>query len=224
MTNAESFRSIEMRSATRKRHSEATRDCILAAAREVLAQDGKEGLSVTQVARRAGVNRTTAYGFFPTREHLIEAVGAFWVSDELCRAVFGLNAQGRHISVEQVTERLVRFAMENPELGRIWLFELLSSQRPAKDRFWRQYLSHLQEFAKSDLARPGLDAEVQSVLMLAATFLWPLWVHPRATAEARREMAERFVREVRRNAVHGNVRPEKYPDLDSQVSKSNEDS
>jgi AcrR family transcriptional regulator len=209
-----------MSSVSRKRDPEATRECILAAAREVLAQDGKEGLSVTQVARRAGVNRGTAYGFFPTREHLIEAVGAFWVSDELCRAVFGLNPQSGRASVEQVTERLVRFAMDNPELGRIWLFELLSSQQPANDRFWRQYLSHLQEFAKTDLAQPGLDAEVQSVLILAATFLWPLWTHPRAPTDARQEMAERFVREILRNALHGNLRREKCPDLDARVSKA----
>lgn len=196
-----------MSAASRKRDPEATRESILAAAREVLAQDGKEGLSVTQVARRAGVNRGTAYGFFPTREHLIEAVGAFWVSDELCRAVFGLNSQSRRVSVPQIMERLVRFAMDHPELGRIWLFELLSSQQPANDRFWRQYLSHLQEFAKTDLAQPGLDVEVQAVLILAATFLWPLWTHPRASTEVRQEMAERFLREILRNARHGNLRP-----------------
>src|SRR5579863_6176588 len=72
----------------RKRDPEGTREAILEAAREVLAQDGKEGLSVAQVAQRAGVNRGTAYQHFPTREHLLEAT-AVWVSSELYRAVFG---------------------------------------------------------------------------------------------------------------------------------------
>lgn len=208
---------------SRKRNPEATRECILAAAREVLAQYGKEGMRIAEVARRADVNRGTAYEFFPTRELLIEAVLA-WVSDELCRAVFGddpENCPSQSIGVDQVTERLVCFAMENPELGRIWLFEVLSSQQPAKDRFWRQYFSNLKEFAKTEFAQPGLDAEVQSVLILAATFLWPVWVCARATAKKRQEMAERFTREILRNSLHGSLRPEKYPDLDARVGKPN---
>ena len=43
----------EMRT-RRKRDPDRTREAILEAAREVLAQDGKEGVSVVQVARRAG--------------------------------------------------------------------------------------------------------------------------------------------------------------------------
>lgn len=207
---------------SRKRNPEATRECILAAAREVLAQYGKEGMRIAEVARRADVNRGTAYEFFPTRELLIEAVLA-WVSDELCRAVFGDDPErlpGEGIRVDRVTERLVCFAMENPELGRIWLFEVLSSQQPAKDRFWRQYFSKLQQFANSDLAQPGLDAEVHSVLILAGTFLWPVWACARATTKKRQEMAERFTREILRNSLHGSLRPEKYPDLDARVSKA----
>src|SRR5882757_11119367 len=72
----------------RKRDPEGTRGAILHAAGMVLAQDGKEGLSVAQVAQRAGVNRGTAYQHFQTREQLIEATAA-WVSDKLYRAVFG---------------------------------------------------------------------------------------------------------------------------------------
>ena len=39
----------------KKRDPQGTREAILEAAREVLAQDGKEGLSVAQVAQLAGV-------------------------------------------------------------------------------------------------------------------------------------------------------------------------
>src|SRR6201996_4486340 len=72
----------------RKRDPEGTREAILEAAGLVLAQDGKEGVSVAQVAQRAGVNRGTAYQHFQTREQLIEAT-ATWVSEKLYRAVFG---------------------------------------------------------------------------------------------------------------------------------------
>src|SRR6201999_2450113 len=109
----------------------------------VLAQDGKEGLSVAQVAQKAGVNRGTAYQHFQTREQLIEATAA-WVSDKLFQEMFGDESA----TVESVNDRLTAFAMENPALGRVWLFEVLSSRRPASDPFWRQYASNFERFAK----------------------------------------------------------------------------
>jgi AcrR family transcriptional regulator len=207
-----------------KRDPERTRELILEAAREVLAQDGKEGLSVAQVAQRAGVNRGTAYQHFQTREQLIEATAA-WVSDKLYRAVFGdpANASDQpidSISVEAVNKHLAEFAMENPALGRIWLFEVLSSRRPANDPFWRQYESSFERFAKTALAQPGIDVEVLSVLFIAGSFIWPVWARSHArTAKQRQEMAERFNREVLRLTLHGTLRPEKFRELDAKVSR-----
>jgi AcrR family transcriptional regulator len=209
----------------RKRDPVGTREAILEAAREVLAQDGKEGLSVAQVAQRAGVNRGTAYQHFQTREQLIEATAA-WVSDKLYEAVFGdvpdtAAEPVEKISARDVTERVTAFAMENPALGRVWLFELLSSQRPANDRFWRQYETNFEQFAKTDLAQPGIDTEVVSVLTLAGAFLWPVWARSHAhDAGERRQLAKRFSRELLRLSMHGTLRPEKYPELEAKVSKT----
>src|SRR5580692_10582799 len=115
----------------RKRDPQSTREAILEAARQQLAQDGKEGVSVAQVAQRAGVNRGTAYQHFQTREQLIEATAA-WVSDKLYRSVFGDPAVAAEPALDSrniagITEHLAEFAMENPEIGRVWLFELLSA-------------------------------------------------------------------------------------------------
>jgi AcrR family transcriptional regulator len=209
----------------RRRDPQGTREAILDAAREVLAQDGKEGLSVAQVAQRAGVNRGTAYQHFQTREQLLEATAA-WVSDKLYHAVFGDPAIARNqpvetINVEETTEHLAQFAMDNPELGRVWLFEVLSSRRPASDPFWRQYESNFRRFADSELARLGIDVEVMSVLFLAGTFLWPVWARAHArTAKERQKMAKRFSREILRLCLHGTLRPEKYRELDARLSKS----
>jgi AcrR family transcriptional regulator len=210
--------------ARKKRDPERTREAILEAAREVLAQDGKEGLSVAQVAQRAGVNRGTAYQHFQTREQLIEAT-ASWVSDQLYRAVFGDSTLARDrpvesIDVEAVNKHLAAFAMENPALGRIWLFEVLSSRRPANDPFWRQYESNFARFAKTELAQPGIDVEVLSVLFIAGSFIWPVWARAHArSAKERQQMAERFHREVLRLTLHGTLRPEKFRDLDARVSR-----
>jgi AcrR family transcriptional regulator len=213
------------RRSRRKRDPQGTREAILEAARQVLAQDGKEGVSVVEVAQRAGVNRGTAYQHFQTREQLIEATAAR-VSDELYRSVFGDPSVARNqpvetISVESVTERLAEFAMENPEVGRVWLFELLSLRRPASDPFWQQYVSNLERFTRTEFAQPGIDAEVISVLMLAGTFLWPVWARAQSrTAKERKQMAKRFSRETLRLCLHGTLRAEKYPDLDDQGNPS----
>ena len=140
----------------RRRDPERTREAILEAAREVLAQDGKEGLSVAAVAQKAGVNRGTAYQHFQTREQLIEAT-ASWVSDRLYRAVFGdpsagSEGDGTNVdsdTVEAVNDRLVAFAMDNPALVRVWLYEVLSSKKPSSDPFWRQYASSFERLAMS---------------------------------------------------------------------------
>ena len=193
----------------------------------MLAQDGNEGLSVAEVARRAGVDRGTAYQHFKTREQLIEATAA-WVSDKLYQAVFGDPevAGGRpveQINIQAVTERVTDFAMENPELGRAWLFGLLSSRKPANDKFWRQYESNFQQFTKTEFAQPGVDAEVVSVLTFAGSFLWPLWANSHArSAKERRQMAKRFSRELLRLSLHGSLRPEKYAELNAQLNSPSE--
>ena len=205
------------------RNPSATREAILEAAREILAKDGKEGLSVSQVASRAGVNRGTAYQHFPTREHLVEATTE-WVSEKMFHAVYGnlSNVVGRTADsggIIRVTEHLADFAMENPELSRAWLFELLSSQRPASDRFWREYESSFEELAKTDHARPDIDTEVVAVLMLAGIFLWPVWARSHArNAKGRQQMAKRLAREVVRLSMYGTLSPEKFPELATFVS------
>jgi AcrR family transcriptional regulator len=208
----------------KKRDPGGTREAILQAAREILALGGKEGLSVAQVAQRAGVNRGTAYQHFQTRAQLIEATAA-WVSEELHRAVFGpVEVAGQRwvadVNPKSITEHLTAFAMENPELGRIWLFELLSSQRPASDPFWRQYRANFDAFAKTGLAQPNIDTEVASVLTLAGVFLWPVWArsHTR-TATERQELAQRYSSEVLRLSLHGTLRPEEFRALVEHVSK-----
>jgi AcrR family transcriptional regulator len=209
----------------RKRNPDATRAAILEATGILLAKDGPEGLSVSQVAKLAGINRGTAYQHFQTREQLLEATTA-WVSEKLCRAVFGDPAWGGEENVEEidpqgVAERLAEFAMDNPELGRVWLFELLTSSRPVDDPFWKQYKTNFERFTRTESAQPGIDPEVHSVIMLIGAFLWPVWAQGHArSAKERRLMARRFSNEMLRFSLHGTMRPERYPELDAKLKKS----
>lgn len=210
--------------ARRPRDPEATREVILEAARSLLARGGPEGISLSEVAKLAGVNRGTAYQHFATRENLIQAT-VEWVSDKLFRAAFGDPATIGERRVEEVdvatmTEQLADFAMDNPELCRVWLLHVLASPDPAQDRFWREYVGSLERFAASDLAVPGIDAEVLSVMNLAGVFLWPVWAraHDR-DGNRRSELARRCAQEILRLSLHGSMRAEAYPDIAERVAR-----
>ena len=204
----------------RRRNPEATREEILAAARTVLASDGPDGLSLSKVAHLAGVNRGTAYQHFETREDLVQATVA-GVSEYLAKTVFG-DTHGVDIPpdpvefpVFEVITRLVEFAVENPELGRIWLFETLSSENPGEDRFFKRFKEATEALSASEYSEPGIDAEAHSVLMLAGCLLWPVWVKAQATNTGQRnEMAARMRREVLRLSLHGILRERDFPQLE----------
>jgi AcrR family transcriptional regulator len=206
---------------------------ILEAAGTLLAKDGPEGLSVSQVAQLAKVNRGTAYQHFQTREQLVDAT-TVWVSEQLCQAVFGKtvpgkSTEGKLTPEEQarladsrggVVEHMAKFAMDNPELGRAWLFHVLSSPQPANDPFWKLYRQLFSEFVDTDAAQPGIDVEVHTVLMLVSSFLWPVWARAHArTAKEREQMAQRYTNEVVRLSMYGTMRPEKYPDIAAHLAK-----
>lgn len=209
----------------RSRDPAATREAILEAARTLLAKDGPEGISLSEVAHLAGVNRGTAYQHFETREKLIEAT-ADWVSQKMFRAVFGDPETVGERRVEQVdisdtTDRLTNFAMDNPELCRIWLLQLLSSPEPTADPFWREYEGSLQRFANTDLAQEGVDAEALSVLMLAGAFLWPVWARSHARSDSeRRALAHRFAQEALRLCMYGSMQSELFPQIAERLGKT----
>lgn len=212
----------------RPRDPESTREAILEAALTRLAKDGPEGLSLSEVAHLAGINRGTAYQHFETREKLIQAATE-WISDRMFRAVFGDPATIGERAVEQVdvadlTDRLGEFAMENPELCRAWLLQVLSSANPARDPFWKEYEESLRRFACTELAQDNMDVEVLSVIFLAGTFLWPIWARGhRKGSEDRRTLAHRFVQECLRLCMYGNLRPEHYPEIAERLKAEEKD-
>lgn len=211
----------------RARDPDATREAILEAARTLLAKAGTEGVSLSEVAHLAGVNRGTAYQHFETREKLLQAT-ADWVSDKLFHAAFGDpgtigERRVEEVDIAEMTDRLTGFAMDNPELCRVWLLQLLASPDPQADAFWREYCGSLERFAATDLAQPGVDAEALSVLMLAGMFLWPVWANSHsapASDRARGGLARRFAAEILRLSMYGSMRPDAFPQIAERLGVS----
>lgn len=205
-----------------KRDPLRTREAILEVAGKLAAKDGLEGLSVSQVAQLAGVNRGTAYHHFPTREDLLSTTKA-WVSAKLCREVFGdLPANGERKSRHDpraVMESLANFAMENPEFCRVWLYDVLGSSEPERDPFWKLYKSYIDTFVDTEYAQPGIDGDVHAVQMLVSVFLWPVWAHAHThTPEGRKKMAKRFANEALRLILNGALRKEMFPAVTANPS------
>ncbi|MYM62441.1 TetR/AcrR family transcriptional regulator [Pseudomaricurvus sp. HS19] len=209
-----------------KTSKQATRGAILEAARTVLASDGPEALSVSKVAHLAGINRGTAYQHFKTREDLIKATVES-VSEQLLSIAFsGVDPENREDYTLRERERdmyrviaqMVEFAVENPNLGRIWLFELLSSDDPSRDRFFRYFKNATQSLADTGYSQDGIDVEALSVIVLGGYFLWSEWVRARAnTDEERKAMGDRMTREMLRLFLHGVVKTEDFPGLEEQL-------
>jgi len=204
----------------RKRDPETTRAAILEAAKTVLARDGAEGLSVSTVAKVAGVNRGTAYQHFQLKEDLVRAT-LDSVSHQLLDAVFegggpdGEVPEGQlkpdRDHMDEVIERMAAFnmrlaeyAIENSDLCRVWLFDVLSRENPRQDVFYKRFEQAVQTLAESDAGIEDVDVEVQSVMILTGYFMWPVWVRAHARSKkARKEMARRYAMEVLRNAMYG---------------------
>lgn len=191
----------------RRRDPRSTRDAILAAAREVMAERGPEVLTVSEVAHRAGVNRGTAYQHFRTREQLLEAVKA-WFAAELDRMLSADRPPGARMDV------LMTFLGEHRELARLWLFALLGDRSDEQYEGWRRYLAMVRGLAESDMTRDGVDAEMLARILVSATMVWSLWApklaEPDGDAEA---LTRRFSAELKRLLLFGVLRPERWPDL-----------
>ncbi|TXS95800.1 TetR/AcrR family transcriptional regulator [Parahaliea maris] len=221
----------------RKRDPQSTRIAILEAAKTVLAKDGSEGLSVSSVAQLAGVNRGTAYQHFNAKEELVRAT-LEWVSQQLLVAVFedgGLGGEGAssrpdidlaHLpgvinGMAEFNLRLSLYAVENPEIGRIWLYDVLSRQNPREDVFYKRFEQSMQNFADSDASEKDIDVQALAVLMLTGYFLWPVWVESHAKSKkARQKMAERYAAEVLRVSMHGVIHADGYAILQSFLEKN----
>ena len=190
----------------RRRDYEEHRVRILEAAREVIAERGPEALSVAEVARRASVNRTTAYQHFRTRDELVGAV-----MDEIADEVsLMLTAP---LPISERIDHMARFFVEHPEIARLTLHHLLA-ENPMPRQGWERYVGEIRRLAQSPKGRGDADAEMLAHVLMATGILWPLRVRVECEDEAEVEAAtQRLTLEVKRLLLFGLLRPEAWPEL-----------
>lgn len=152
----------------RNRGFEATHQALIETAVQIISDRGVDTLSVSEVARLAGINRTTVYYHFDSREALLRAVKD-WSADQLA------SGMGVDLLHEERVAFITRFVVERPALIKLWLEEFLS-EGDIRDRYpqWDALVDGVGDLLKADddPADPR-DAEIFCVMMLTATFIAP---------------------------------------------------
>jgi len=189
--------------APRRRDPAGTRAAILSAAQAMMVEHGPDGLTLSDVARRAGVNRGTAYQHFATRDELVAAV-----LDRLFATTKRSLDARPPTSADAGLDQTVAYLVEHPALVRIAFFRLLAGVPNPRHELWADYLARVQHLAAG--GRDDVDAEMLAVVLLGATLFWALRVQSGAERAAD---TGRYARELKRLLLYGAVAPAQHPDL-----------
>ncbi|MFV8816966.1 TetR/AcrR family transcriptional regulator [Haliea sp. E17] len=173
-----------------------THQQMIEAATRLIAEKGADALSLAELARELEVNRTTIYYHFKNREQLISEVKQ-WASQQL---TVGLDLK---LSEQERIEFLTRFVLDNNELIKLWIGDLLSGADirqcyPAWDEF--------VEVMATSYSPPGggrlADPEVYCLNMLISAFIAPGVFRSSVAPQAGvAEIAARFAAEHKRNLL-----------------------
>lgn len=189
-----------------------SRATLLRAARELVAERGMEALTVVAVAQRAGLNRSTAYQHFGSRDDLIDAV-----RQEFGRDVRRIFSERREVG--QQIDFFVHYFLENPDIARMWMFRLLSGRDETASKGWGDYRAGLERLAASPRSQDGIDGEMLGVIGMTSALVWSLMSRARRPSErAAQRDADRFARELKRLFLYGALKPEQWPDLAEELS------
>jgi AcrR family transcriptional regulator len=169
--------------------SPATRDVILAAAREEFSERGYEKTSVRGIAKTAGVDSALVHHYFGTKENVFEAAieGAFAPALEAPNAI-------ENGSLDEVGERLTRFIFgiwENPSTRTPLLAIVRSAvnNETAAAVFRRLIAAQLlRRIAKQlDVPDPELRAELAAAQLVGVAMLrYVIQIEPLASADPER--------------------------------------
>lgn len=189
----------ETRAATQRRNKgfDETHQELIETAVRLISEKGVDSLSIAALSRAMGINRTTVYYHFESRDALLAAVKG-WSSAQLARGMdVGAPRLDRisHIS---------HFVLENPDLIKLWIEDFISGgDIRASYPHWDQLVAGVQRSLDEKLPGEGADAEVYCVMMLTSAIIAPRvfrnGVCPDASVE---DVTARFMREQLRMLTH----------------------
>ncbi len=140
---------------------------LIAAARELLDEDGPGAVSLREAARRVGVSATATYRHFNDKDHLLAAVAAEGYREFAgkLRAVDSGEDGFSHMGAAYI-----EFALSHPGLFRLMFGQLLRERErfpelgAAADEFFAVLLDSARDFVG------GKDEDVESIAYAAWSF------------------------------------------------------
>jgi AcrR family transcriptional regulator len=176
MPRARAHRTPSSRPRTRAEQAAATRERILGAAIELIAERGYAATSIEALCQRADVVRTAIYWHFGAKEGLlipvIERVAGHWI-EEIRRAVF---REGDPIArLDRLVTSLRDLVVERPHLVRLLL--AMSLERSEHDPGIREAVLSIFERAHASIAEGveetlgGSWPDARAIARMAIAFL-----------------------------------------------------
>ena len=202
-------RSADLRERALRSDAKASRKTLLAAARELFAERGPDGLTIVEVAKRAGLNRSTAYQHFRSREELSQAV-----AEEFAKEIRETLQEPRGLA-DQI-DFFVHYFHAHPEIARLWMFHLLAGQTRAREG-WDDYIGSLEGLAKSPHSLPGIYAEMLGVIGLTSSLVWSVMASQQANEESAKADTDRFAAELQRLFLMGTRKPGHLPPVEGDA-------
>lgn len=173
----------------RNRGYDETHRALIETALKLISEKGADALSIAALARAAGIDRTSVYYHFKTREELLRAA-RHWSSEQIAEAFSGPASQAERI------DHISRFVLENPELVKLWIEDFVSGT-DIRENY--PHWDALVEGVRHDAADSGVDAEVFCTFLITGAVIGPRIfrnsVRPDATDA---EIMARFRREQQR--------------------------
>jgi AcrR family transcriptional regulator len=133
----------------------------------LISEKGVDSLSIAAMAREMGINRTTVYYHFESREALLEAV-KLWSSEQLVK---GLSLA---VPQQQRMDYITRFVLENPQLIKLWIDDFVSAG-DIRTRYplWDALVQGIAATFAERMPNETLDAEVYCVMLLTSAIIGP---------------------------------------------------
>jgi AcrR family transcriptional regulator len=177
----------------RNKGFDETHQELIETAVRLISERGTDALSITALARELGINRTTVYYHFASREELLHAVSN-WATAQLARGMDNNVSQPERIG------HISRFVLENPELIKLWIEDFVSGP-DIREVYsgWDQLVEGTRRRLAEANPDAKIDAEVYCVMLLAASIIGPRVYRNSVNSEAStEEIVAKFVREQQR--------------------------
>lgn len=148
--------------------ADLTREKVLEAAEAVFARRGLSGTRVREIAEAAGVNVATLYIYFPSKQHLYEAVLERGVRPLIeMMSEFAAGERGRE-ATERLFARVMRHLGTRPYFSRLVYLEAISEGRHLPelvDRWLRPVLEHALGEARRGTTSPPWEESLSPLVV-----------------------------------------------------------